>query len=85
MKNLILRANILDENVNIEHKVLSLPLSNNMVEVMISPSMGYVLEPENLSHGALPIQISSIDFIKSGPNVIARVLISSNITINIKR
>jgi len=85
MKNLILRANILDENVNIEHKVLSLPLSNNMVEVMISPKVGYVLEPENLSHGALPLQISSIDFIKSGPNVIARVLISSNINNNISQ
>ena len=63
MKNLILRANILDGNVNIEHKVLPLPLSNNMVEVKISPKAGYVLELENISHGALPPQISSIDFI----------------------
>ena len=43
MKNLILRANILDENVNIEHKVLSLPLSNNLIDVMVSPKNGYIL------------------------------------------
>ena len=85
MKNLVLRANILDENVNIEHKVLSLPLSNNMIDVMVSPKTGYILEPEDLSHGALPIQISSIDFIKSGPNVIARVLISSVINNNVSQ
>ena len=85
MKNLILRANILDGNVNIEHKVLPLPLSNNMVEVKISPKAGYVLELENISHGALPPQISSIDFIKSGPNIIARVLVSSNINNNVSQ
>ena len=40
MKNLILRANILDKNVDIQHKVLPLPLKTNVVELIISPKTG---------------------------------------------
>jgi len=87
MKNLILRANIIDENVNIEQKVIPMPLDGNIVELLLSPKQGYILEPEYVTHGFLPTQVSSIDFVKSGPNVIARVTMSeflnSNVTQNV--
>jgi hypothetical protein len=77
MKNLILKANIIDKNVNIEQKVIPMPLDNSAVELLLSPKQGYILEPEYLSHGFLPTQVSSINFVKSGPNVIAIVTMSS--------
>ena len=76
MNNLILRANILDVNVKIQHVVLPLPLVSNVVEVIVSPKQGYVLSSSNVSHGSLPPQVSSIDFSQSGANVIASVTIS---------
>ena len=79
MKNLILRANILDKNVDIQHKVLPLPLKTNVVELIISPKTGYILSTSNLSHGLLPSQIDEITFLQSGTRVIARVTISQNI------
>lgn len=87
MKNLILRANIIDKNVNIEQKVIPMPLDGGVVELLLSPKQGYILEPEYVTHGFLPTQVSSIDFVKSGPNVIARVTMSEflngNITQNV--
>ncbi len=87
MKNLILRANIIDENVNIEQKVIPMPLDSSIIELLLSPKQGYILEPEQVTHGFLPTQVSSIDFVKSGPNVIARIAMSeflnSNITQNV--
>jgi hypothetical protein len=77
MKNLILRTNIIDKNINIEQKVIPMPLTSDIVELIISPKKGYILDPEHLSHGLLPTQVSSIDFVKSGLNVIARVTMSS--------
>ena len=79
MKNLILRANILDKNVDIQHRVLPLPLKTNVVELIISPKTGYILSTSNLSHGLLPSQIDEITFLQSGTRVIARVTISQNI------
>ena len=82
MKNLILRANILDKNINIQHKVLPLPLKSNVVELIISPKTGYVLSPSNLSHGLLPSQVDEIIFLQSGSRVIAKVTISENLNNN---
>jgi len=79
MKNLVLRANIMDKNVRIEHKVLPLPLKENTIELTISPVPGYVIEASNLSHGLLPTQIDSIVFFQKGDNVVARVAVSKYI------
>jgi len=51
MANIILRANIGDSNVNVEYKVLPLPLSNNEVELIISPAQGYFINKDSFSHG----------------------------------
>ena len=51
MANIILRANIADKNVHVEYKVLSLPLSSNDVELIISPVEGVSIQKQNFSHG----------------------------------
>ena len=83
MKNLILKANIIDKNVNIEQKVIPMPLDNSVVELLLSPRQGYILKPEYLSHGFLPTQVSSISFVESGPNVIAIITMSSFLNNNV--
>jgi len=79
MANLILRANILNENINIQHKVLSLPLDNNKVELSISPKANYTIRAEQFSHGLLPSQISTMSFSQVGKNVIAIIDVSEHI------
>ena len=79
MANLILRANILDENVNIEHKVLRMPLDVNKIELTISPKANYTINAEEFSHGFLPSQISAISFNQVGNNIIAAIDVSEYI------
>lgn len=76
MANLILRANIADNNVVVEYKLLPLPLANNIVELVISANPGYLINKENFSHGLLPSQVSSISFEQAGSNVLAIVVLS---------
>ena len=83
MANIILRANIVDSNVNIEYKVLPLPLSSSEVELIISPAEGYLITKDSFSHGTLPYQISSILFDELGSNVIARITFSEGINNNV--
>lgn len=85
MANIILRANIGDSNVNVEYKVLPLPLSNNEVELIISPAQGYLINKDSFSHGTLPYQISSMLFSDSGDNVIARITFIDGINSNINQ
>jgi len=77
--NIILRANIIDEGVNVQYKVLPLPLENNTVELLISPVSGYTIISDDFSHGLLPTQITSMSFVQVGPNVVASVQVSDTI------
>ena len=79
MANIVLRANIADANVNVEYKVLPLPLINNEVELIISPVQGTSINSENYSYGVLPAQINSISFKQLGANVVAKINLSENI------
>ena len=87
MANIILRANIADKNVLVEYKVLPLPLSNNQVELIISPVDGVSIKSQQFSHGILPAQIQLMTFKQLGEKVIAQIVfndgISSKITQNI--
>ena len=79
MANIILRANIADKNVRVEYKVLSLPLLNNEVELIISPIEGVSIQKQAFSHGPLPKQIQLLIFKQFGSKVIAKIKLSSNI------
>lgn len=79
MANIVLRANIADANVNVEYKVLPLPLISNEVELTISPVQGTSINSKNYSYGVLPAQINSISFKQLGTNVVARINLSENI------
>ena len=81
MANIILRANIADKNVLVEYKVLPLPLSNNEVELVISPVDGVSIKSQQFSHGFLPKQIRRIMFKQLGKKVIAQIRINENISI----
>jgi len=79
MANIILRANIKDKKVNVEYKVLPLPLSSRNVELIISPIQGVSISSKDYSHGLLPSQVRSILFEQLGENVIAKITLSNNI------
>jgi hypothetical protein len=79
MANIILRANIRDKNINIEHKVLPLPISNNVVELTISPVSGYSISVNDFSHGFLPQQVRTINFVESGKNIVAEITLRKGI------
>ena len=79
MANIILRANIADKNVRVEYKVLPLPLSNNDVELIISPVEGVSIQQQNFSHGLLPRQVQLITFKQLGNKVVAKIKLDPNI------
>ena len=79
MANIILRANIANKNVRVEYKVLPLPLSNNDVELIISPLDGVSIQRQNFSHGLLPKQIQVLTFEQLGNNVVAKIKLNPNI------
>jgi len=79
MANLILRANISDRNVDVQYKVLPLPLTENSTELIITPRGDYRISAEDFSFGYLPKEVVNISFVNVGDKVVATVVFSQNI------
>ena len=73
MPNLVLRTNIANKTFSTQHKVLQMPIQPSVVELIITPNSGYVIDAKDFSFGYLPKQISSITYENFGEKVIAKV------------
>ena len=83
MANLILKAKVADIGFNIQHKVLQMPVAPGLVELVITPVSKYTINAKDFSSGALPSQISKIEYENLGEKIIAKIYIKSRI--NLKR
>ena len=79
MANIILRTNIANRNFSVEHKIISTPVTEDVVELLITPISGLVLNANDFTTGYLPNQIEKIEYASAGKNVIAKVYLKTNI------
>ena len=82
MANIILRTNIANRNFSVEHKIISTPVTEDVVELLITPISGLVLNANDFTTGYLPNQIEKIEYASAGKNVIAKVYLKTNIQID---
>ena len=79
MANLVLKTHLHNSKFNAEYKSLSLPLENNVIELLLTPKPGYKINAEDFYNGFLPETISDITYQDSRNNVIAFVTIKNNL------
>ena len=73
MPNLVLRTNIANETFSTQHRVLQMPIQPSIVELIITPSPGYIIDAKDFSFGYLPKQISNIVYENFGEKIIAKL------------
>ena len=49
MARIILRANIASKNFSVEHKVLETPITEEIIELLITPKNGLSIKANNLT------------------------------------
>ena len=79
MARIILRANIASGNFSVEHKVLETPIAEEVVELLITPKNGLSIKASEFNTGYLRREISSIEYVDLGSNVIAKVHLAKDI------
>ena len=62
MSNLVLKTHLHNSKFNAEYKSLSLPLENNVIELLLTPKPGYKINAEDFYNGFLPETISDITY-----------------------
>ena len=81
MAKIILKSNLRTRTYFVEHKIIETPVDKeitvNSIEVLITPSSGYIIDAKDFSVGVLPREISFITFQNKGKKVIANVNFNS--------
>ena len=60
MAKIVLRTNIANKNLEVEHKVLDTRDIDSVVEAIISPQPGYSINASDFTTGYLPDEINDI-------------------------